>query len=109
MFPGAAPAVLLFGAIHGDEPLGARCLERLADELPAELPRAAWIVPVANPDGLAAGTKDNARGVDLNRNFAARSWRHDHPPGYDPGAAPESSAPSTTTARRGRWPSAWRR
>ncbi len=80
--------MLLFGALHGDEPLGAELLVRLAAELPAE--RAAWVVPVANPDGLLAGTKDNARGVDLNRNFAATSWRREHAPGYDPGAAPES-------------------
>jgi len=28
--------------------------------------------------------------VDLNRNFAATSWKRDHKPGYDPGPAPES-------------------
>jgi protein MpaA len=88
--PGAGPAVLLFGAIHGDEPLGARVLERLAGELAPPLPRDTWIVPVANPDGLAAGQKNNARGVDLNRNFAAQSWQREHALGYDPGAAPGS-------------------
>jgi protein MpaA len=45
---------------------------------------------VANPDGLAAGTKNNAHDVDLNRNFAAASWRREHEAGYDPGPAPES-------------------
>jgi len=61
---------------------------RFAAEVAGE--RAAWILPVANPDGFLARTKDNARGVDLNRNFAAASWRAEHQPGYDPGPTPES-------------------
>jgi protein MpaA len=85
------PPALLFGAIHGDEPLGVHCLAELIAELVAQPPgRETWIVPALNLDGLAAGSKNNANDVDLNRNFAARSWRPDHKPGYFPGAAPES-------------------
>ena len=28
-----------------------------------------WVVPAYNPDGLARGTRRNAHGVDLNRNY----------------------------------------
>jgi protein MpaA len=64
--------VLVVGCVHGDEPAGirvARYLERLS---PSGVDL--WIVPTLNPDGLAAGTRGNARGVDLNRNFPFR-WR----------------------------------
>lgn len=83
--------VLLFGAIHGDEPLGVHCLGELMAELDASPPgRDTWIIPALNLDGLAAGTKNNANDVDLNRNFASANWVAEHKAGYDPGATPES-------------------
>jgi len=67
----ARAAVLVVGCIHGNEPAGiaiVRALERAHPK--ADL----WLVPVLNPDGLAAGTRQNAHGVDLNRNFPWH-WR----------------------------------
>lgn len=85
------PPAVLVGAIHGDEPLSAHCLSRLCDDLLERPPgRDAWIIPALNVDGLAAGTKNNARDVDLDRNFAATSWTPAHQPGYAPGPAAES-------------------
>ena len=66
---------LVVGCIHGDETAGiaiARRLERLSP-FGVDL----WIVPLLNPDGAAAGTRGNAHGVDLNRNFPWR-WRRLH-------------------------------
>ena len=84
------PAVL-FGAIHGDEPVTQLMLERLADELVERPPgRDTWIIPVLNVDGVLAGTKNNAHDVDLNRSFASASWTAEHKAGYDPGKTPES-------------------
>jgi hypothetical protein len=71
--------LLLLGGVHGDEygtPVAQR-FERYLLAHPRALPPGAAVdlVACANPDGYAAHTRGNARGVDLNRNLPARNWR----------------------------------
>jgi protein MpaA len=90
--------LLLFGGIHGDEPGSATLCERwLYERAPSNV--RALVIPSLNPDGLLRNQKDNARGVDLNRNFPARNWTREHPAGYDPGSAPLSEPEAATLAR----------
>jgi murein peptide amidase A len=63
---------LVVGCIHGNEPAGIAVARRVERTSPTDVDL--WIVPVLNPDGLAAGTRGNADGVDLNRNFPYR-WQ----------------------------------
>jgi protein MpaA len=94
------PPAILFGAIHGDEPVSQLMLERLADELIERPPgRETWIIPVVNVDGLLAGTRNNANDIDLNRNFASSSWGSERRPGYNPGAAAEDQPESAALAK----------
>jgi murein peptide amidase A len=66
--PAALTSVLVVGCIHGNEPAGIAIARRLLAARPP--PRSAlWIVPDLNPDGVAGNTRQNADGVDLNRNF----------------------------------------
>lgn len=64
--------VLVVGAIHGNEAAGIAIAQALEKTSPPDLDL--WIVPNLNPDGVADGTRGNAHGVDLNRNFSWR-WR----------------------------------
>src|SRR5207249_1058166 len=63
--------LLIVGCIHGNEGAGmAIARDLLSDPPPRD--EALWVIPDLNPDGRAADTRQNARGVDLNRNFP---WR----------------------------------
>ncbi len=93
---GARRRVLVIGVIHGNEAAGeplALGLLRTAPPASTEL----VVVPNLNPDGVIAGTRQNARGVDLNRNFTYR-WRRLGRPGDQqyagagPLSEPESGA-----------------
>jgi protein MpaA len=66
--PRARLRILVFGCIHGNETAGIRVAHRLiAAAAPAHTELD--VVPTLNPDGVARGTRGNAHGVDLNRNF----------------------------------------
>jgi protein MpaA len=86
----AAPVTLVVGVIHGSEPAGLAVIRRLRT---TALPKGVhlWLVPTVNPDGLAAGTRQNAHGVDLNRNWPV-DWKHNGVPwdGYYSGPRPMS-------------------
>jgi protein MpaA len=69
----APTRVLVVGQIHGDEPGGLAVVDALRER---RVPRgvALWTVTSVNPDGAREFTRQNIRGVDLNRNFPV-GWR----------------------------------
>ncbi len=89
--PATAPYVLLvLGQMHGTESRGrdvVAAVRRLAPPSQVQV----WTIVSMNPDGAARGSRPNAHGVDLNRNFPYL-WS----PGYTnrayfwPGRAPAS-------------------
>ena len=82
--PEDEPEVRIIGGIHGDERLSVTIPVRFAQWLldshggeSEEDQRATalvdsteiWILPIMNPDGYEANTRENANGSDLNRSF----------------------------------------
>jgi murein peptide amidase A len=92
----ARKRVLVVGCIHGNERAGIAIATRLARIRPP-LELDLWLVPILNPDGAVAGTRGNAHGVDLNRNFP---WRWERLSGlFDSGPRPLSEPESRAAAR----------
>jgi len=95
-FGDAGPVALVFATIHGNEVPAQQVVERLRTGLLARPERLAGVrlvlATLINPDGFVAGTRVNAHGVDLNRNFAASNFEPS--PTYGPSALsePESTA-----------------
>ncbi len=72
--PDAKNVYLVLGQMHGDEPAGRLITrDRLLNKDPVK-DVALWVIPTMNPDGSIRGTRVNARGVDLNRNFPSKTW-----------------------------------
>jgi hypothetical protein len=88
--------VLAIGSIHGAETAGHAVIRRLR-ALGAPAGVELWTVRSVNPDGVSAGTRQNAHGVDLNRNFPD-AWRFQGSPfspfysGKRPFSEPEARA-----------------
>ncbi len=72
--PSGRCTLLVFAAIHGEEPETTYALSRALRQIEDPLEHSA-VVLAANPDGLVRGTRGNARGVDLNRNFPSNDWQ----------------------------------
>jgi murein peptide amidase A len=96
VLPGRSPGILVIGGIHGDEAVGTALVEAFEARLRAEPSiangRRVVLLPRANPDGLAAGTRWNAHGIDVNRNFPAPNFSADARHGKAACSEPESRA-----------------
>jgi len=80
--PSGVKTLFLIARQHGDEPSGTTAALALAEHFAVSqgvfereiLKRLTFvIVPVANPDGMAANRRANGKGVDLNRDWVALS------------------------------------
>lgn len=92
----AAVTAVLVGRQHGNEPAGETILFAMRSGRPIEGVHI-WVVPRANPDGAARYTRQNARGVDLNRNWPYR-WKR--VTGYYNSGRRPASEPETRSLRR---------
>ncbi len=97
--------ILVIAGQHGEEPETTVILSRALRALSRRSADCA-IVLNANPDGTIRGTRGNARGVDLNRNFPVSNWSREQTsyrwnpdlpderihlgPGDKPGSEPET-------------------
>ncbi len=104
--PSGTCRVLIHAGIHGEEGETTVALSRALRLLMEPSPHCAAVLAV-NPDGLIRGTRGNARGVDLNRNFPTSDWSPspvlnrstmesprevEFSPGARPGSEPETKA-----------------
>lgn len=71
--------VLVVGQIHGNEKSGVSLARHIARR-GARPGFTLWLIETVNPDGAVRNTRQNAAGVDLNRNFPAR-WKSQTCPG----------------------------
>lgn len=70
---------LIMAGVHGDEQDGVEVVRAVASRL-SDLDvntlegQRVVVMPCANPDGYAANTRQNANGIDINRNFPDKTF-----------------------------------
>lgn len=110
-FGNGSETILFTGGIHGSERSGQQTMQAFVDHLMLNgtaIPdnRRLVVVPNTNPDGIAAGSRNNANNVNVDRNFPASNWQADietasgylkNGGGTAPGSEPEASVLITLT------------
>lgn len=80
-FGNSGPVTLYTGAIHGNEISSMYMMQSWIAELEANPDkignRQIVVIPNINPDGVAAGTRNNSNNVNLSRNFPTSNWVSD--------------------------------
>jgi protein MpaA len=67
--PSPAKRIYISTGIHGDEPAGPLAVLQLLQENRWPANADIWLCPCLNPTGFPLSTRENARGVDLNRDY----------------------------------------
>jgi hypothetical protein len=91
--------VLVIGCIHGDEFVGNRVVDILRD-MPLDGDIDLWTVRTMNPDGQQLRTRQNANGVDLNRNFPGNWQKIGEPGSWQYAGAASASEPEVQSLVR---------
>lgn len=105
-FGSGSKTILFTGGIHGSEGSATTTMQALVqylqangDTVPAD--KRIVIVPNTNPDGIAVGSRNNSRNVNLGRNFPTANWSASIETtsgtlptggGTSPGSEPEAAA-----------------
>lgn len=66
--------ILIVGVFHGEEPQGEYLIREFLKTDLSGMKNKLLIVPCLNPDGKFKNQRQNANGIDLNRNFPTKNW-----------------------------------
>jgi murein peptide amidase A len=67
--PHATKRIYISTGIHGDEPAGPLAMLQLLQENRWPAHADLWLCPCLNPTGFPLNTRENAQGIDLNRQY----------------------------------------
>lgn len=82
--------VLVIGVFHGEEPQGEYLINEFLKSDLSDIINKLLFVPCLNPDGKSVNKRQNSNGIDLNRNFPTKNWRHTDSSEYFGGNVPNS-------------------
>jgi len=82
--------ILIIGVFHGEEPQGEYLINRFLKTDLSKIKNKLVIIPCLNPDGKSINKRQNANGIDLNRNFPTKNWKVTDNPEYFGGNEPNS-------------------